>query len=137
MFEGFAMFLVKHLSDKTVEKFYVRAGMAIAMRLDYFPNNKNDEVYEDFVRMTNLWEWWEREYSLRGFETIPLDGFLRCGRDERAIAMLGTKREKDEVPLIHAELFRKMLECVGMKRPKNLTASDLMQLRHPEVTEWR
>ena len=92
------------LSDGGVQKRYVRAGAAFGDAISY--------AYlggiVGFQEMLDSWEAWEKEYSERGYRTISLDVFVDFGGYGVKIDhLLGQKREENEVPKLHAEIYNK------------------------------
>ena len=86
-----------------VEGKYVKSGSRFAEAVLYLYLGE----CEDFRKRLDSWKVWEEEYSSRGYKTISLDSFIEIEADKSLIKdKTGIKREKDEEPIFHAQIYR-------------------------------
>ncbi len=89
-------------SDCGVQKKYVNSGAQFGDAISYAAMGS----IVGFEEMRDSWTAWEKEYSLRGYKTISLDAFVEFGGYGVKIDhLLGQKREKDEKPILHAQIY--------------------------------
>ena len=87
-----------------VEGFYLTSGT------DFGEAVSDIELGEctGFEKMLEKWASWEKEYARRGFKTISLDKFIEQNYDNHSADKLSRiKRDKNEAPIFHAELYKK------------------------------
>ena len=90
------------MSDKRVERKYVRLGARFGDAVSYIPMGE----CIGFRQMLRRWADWEREYAGRGYKTVPLDDLIELGGYGKSIdSVLGQKRPKTEEPIFHAQIF--------------------------------
>lgn len=95
----------KLLTDNFVQKRYVNAGSNFGDAVSY--SYMGECV--DFEFLLNKWAEWEKEYSRRGYRTVSIDDFVQLGGYGESINhLLRKKREQDEEPVIHAEIYRQI-----------------------------
>lgn len=77
MYDWIFSIFVRLLLYKLVEKFYLKSGKVYADLhvLDRLSIARKDDLNKALVG----WARWEREYSRRGYRTIPLDEFIDMG----------------------------------------------------------
>lgn len=97
MFERF-------LTDKQVEKRYIKAGEIFGDALSYGFMGE----CSGFKRMLAKWEKWEAEYIKRGYRTLPIDDFIDYGGYGVPLPLkdIWKKRDKNEKPIFHAKTYR-------------------------------
>lgn len=91
----------KFLSDKQVEKRYVKAGAKFGAAMSYVLMGKCygfDTLYAN-------WAKWELEYSKRGFRTLPLEKFINYGGYGAQLKGIGVHRAKSAQPVLYAKNF--------------------------------
>jgi hypothetical protein len=94
----------RFLSNKTVEKKYLKAGAEFGESLSY--NFVGKDVMFD-LKLQNL-VYWEKLYSERGFKTISLQKFSALGGYGKDISsFVGIKLQENEKPVLYAELYGK------------------------------
>lgn len=97
-------FLRKFLSDKSVEKRYASSGAEFGCSASDVATMGECMGFENLL---NDWAKWEQEYVKRGYKTVSVDDFIELGGYGRNINnLLGIKRNADEKPVLHAELYR-------------------------------
>jgi len=93
------------LKDKTVEKIYLKVGGAFGCDSSDVATMGECTFFKIHL---NRWGNWEKEYAKRGFRTISLDKFIDYGGYGKPITnLVGIKREKNENPVFHADLYAK------------------------------
>jgi len=95
---------LRFLSDKEIQERYVASGSQFgdAVSMLYMGECIG------FEKMLGIWWKFEQEYAQRGYRTLSIDKFVEIGGyGKNYDFMLGQKREKDEFPVFHAELYRK------------------------------
>lgn len=93
------------LTDKKVQARYVDAGAEFGNAISYLPAVGECVGYE---RLFSNWAFWEREYARRGYRTVSFDDFVDLGGYGKSIdELLGIKREVNEEPTLHSEIYRK------------------------------
>lgn len=91
------------LSDKTVEKKYVKAGANFGYLASYIYMGEALQT----VSFLKKWEKWEDEYASRGYKTISLNAFIELGGYGKSIDdLIGQKRDKLEEAVLHAQIYR-------------------------------
>ncbi len=95
-------FLVRYLSDKKVEKYYVKAGADFGDAVSYIYMGE----CIGFRGMLRRWTWWEKEYSHRGYRTISIDDFIGYGGYGKELSGLGVKLKQGEKAVLHAEIYK-------------------------------
>lgn len=90
------------VSDRRLQKWYEDAGATIGNALSYSYMGEPLGLKGLFTR----WEKFEAEYSKRGYRTISLDAFIRLGGYGIPLPDIGVRRELEEVPVLHAKIFR-------------------------------
>lgn len=104
------MSLIK-LSDKRLEKRYVKAGDLFGDTVSYIYMGK----CVGFDQLLKKWAKLEKEYAKRGYKTLSLASFVAYGGYGVELKGLGVKREKDEEPILHAEIYRR--HCLKQAPP--------------------
>lgn len=106
MMLGFILekYLPLSLSDEEVQKKYVEAGKSMGDALSYIYMGRCG----GFEEMLENWAYWEREYAVRGYKTLPVDDFIEYARGG-SLEGLNIKRQADEEPIFHAEIVKKIL----------------------------
>lgn len=94
--------LIWLLPDKMVEKKYIKAGAAFGDAVSYIYMGR----CVGFEKLFENWRKWEAEYARRGYHTVSLDDFIEYGGYGKTIKKLGIKRQQDEKPVFHAEIYR-------------------------------
>ncbi len=92
-------------------KKYVRAGSDFGDAVSYIYMGE----CVGFKRKRACWCRWEKEYARRGYRTISLDAFIECGGYGAPLQNLGARREANETPVYHAEIYRELY--LGKVRP--------------------
>ncbi len=111
----------KLLPDSFVKKKYVDAGATFGYAVSYLYLGE----CAGFEALLNKWAEWEEEYAHRGFKTVSLDRFGEFGGYGKPIdEVLGRKREVDEEPIFHAQIYRekflgKVLPAINLKELLN------------------
>ncbi len=90
------------LTDKQVEKRYVRAGSSFGFAVSLIYMGE----CADFAKRLKRWERWETEYARRGFRTLSIDAFIDNGGYGAPLKDLGEKRVKGEKQVFHAKVYR-------------------------------
>ena len=95
--------LSKFLPDFFVEKKYIRAGSAFGDAVSYLYIGE----CRGFEKLLDNWDFYEKEYSRRGYRTVSLDSFVELGGYGKNIAdLLRNKRSEDEEAVFHAKIYR-------------------------------
>ena len=118
-----AKMLKRFMTDKQVERCYVKAGAVFGDAVSYI-------YMGECVGFTDLlakWEKWEAEYAKRGYRTLPVDDFVDHGGYGMPFKDLGAKRTKGEKPVFHAKIYRELY--LGKIQP----AINLSELMKPTV----
>lgn len=92
----------RRTSDEEVEQGYLRAGGLFGDAVSYLYMGE----CIGFSDLLDAWAQWEREYAERGYRTISLDSFIDYGGYNKPIMGLRTKRDEDEEPIYHAQIYR-------------------------------
>lgn len=98
------------LTDSKVQKNYLMAGERFGALVYLRPQGEEPKFYEhmnEYVR-------WEREYSNRGFRTVPL---LRFVQGDSVHGLLGIKRKPGEVPTLHGENYKRLWDEGKLTEP--------------------
>jgi len=96
-------FLKWFMRDRTVEQKYVQAGAQFGDAVSYIYLGE----CIGFEGLLDAWGKWEQEYARRGYRTVPLDAFVGLGGYGQSIDhLLGQKRDAEEEPVFHAEIYR-------------------------------
>ncbi len=91
------------LKDKYIEKKYIEAGIIFGDNVSYIYMGE----CVNFESHLNNWAKREKQYADRGYRTISVDDFINAGGYGAPIDhLVGKKRDEDEVPILHAEIYR-------------------------------
>lgn len=101
---GWLMFFSRFLSDKNVEKRYVRAGGEFGQAVSYLYMGE----CIGFKNLLSKWQKWEAEYARRGYRTLPIDDFIEYGGYGKPLEGLGVKRNENEKIVSHAQIYRRL-----------------------------
>lgn len=99
------LFFKRFLTDKQVEKRYVRFGGTFGLAAYLIPLIGKCVGFDKFF---SKWKKWEAEYIRRGFRTFSLDEFRRYVDFGTPLIGLGTKREQNEKPVFYSELIKSL-----------------------------
>jgi len=114
-----------------VEKRYVDAGAGFGGAVSYLYMGE----CIGFKSMLNRWAGWEQEYALRGYRTVSLDDFVKLGGYGKNIdTLLGIKRDENEEPVLHAQIYRK--EFLGKVEPV-IDIEKMMSDGQPQVGTYQ
>jgi len=90
-------------SDRSVQGKYVEAGREFGDAVSYLYLGE----CVGFENLLDDLERWEEVYADRGFRTVSIDAFRRHGGyGEDITGLLGQRRDKDEDPILHAQIYR-------------------------------
>ena len=95
----------RFLTDKQVEKRYVKAGAIFGDAVSYIYMGE----CVGFDKLLAKWEKWEAEYTKRGYRTLPLYDFVAYGGYGTSLKGLGEKYAEHEDVVLHAKIYR---ECI-------------------------
>ena len=94
----------RFLTDKQVEKHYVKAGAIFGDAVSYIYMGE----CVGFEKLLAKWAKWEAEYVKRGYRTLPVDDFVSYGGYGAPLKDLGVKRTDGEEPVFHAKIYREV-----------------------------
>jgi hypothetical protein len=118
------------MSDKQVEKKYVREGAQFGSAVSYIYMGE----CIGFKSMLNRWAKWEQEYSLRGYRTVSLDDFVDLGGYGKPVdQFLGVRRQENEEPILHAQVYKN--EFLGKIEPV-IDVQKMMSDGQPQVGSY-
>jgi len=99
------------LSDKMVERYYLRTGSTFGARVSFVFLGEASEYQEDY----EAWAFWEAQYARRGYETLPLEDFIRHGGYGLPLGPVGRKRPPGRPVVLHA------LNCYDIRSERFLS----------------
>ena len=117
----------RFLTDKQVEKRYVKAGAIFGDAVSYIYMGE----CVGFDKLLAKWEKWEAECAKRGYRTLPLDDFVSYGGYGTPPKGLGEKHTEHEDVILHAKIYREVY--LGRIRP-DVNVSELMRPFEPNET---
>jgi len=92
--------------DKYIEREYLKVGAKFGFVVNLLPLSKCEGFESQLDKLNEL----EKEYSSRGYRTIPIRAFISLGAYNKNIDhLLGKKRGKNERPIYNAETYKKSL----------------------------
>lgn len=95
--------LLANMPDKLIKDRYVEHGKDFGDAVSYIYMGE----CIGFEGYLNTWAKYESEYANRGYRTISLDDFISAGGYGKSIShLVGVKRNEDEKPVLHAEIYR-------------------------------